>query len=294
MRAPGTVRRTLGEAVIDAAEGTVGVQGSIVHLGRSREFEGDVVALEPVMGDSTLLTVRVPFPAVAETRPGRFFDLLCRPDGSYDPLLRRPYSVFGSDPAKGLLTFLVRPFGRGSQWLTRRRLGDPLELLGPLGNSYTLDPKGRNLVMVAGGVGVAPLVLLAHEAVASGRNVAFLLGATDASGLLAAAYLPSAVEYVVATDDGSKGHRGFVTDLVADYVRWADQVFACGPEPMYRSLRNALLPLRIGKRPRVQVSMEREMACGLGACLGCVVETRRGMQTSCVQGPVFDMDDILW
>ena len=129
---------------------------------------------------------------------------------------------------------------------------------------------------------------------ASGRNVVFLLGAADASGLLAAGHLPSAVEYVVATDDGSKGHRGFVTDLVPDYVRWADQVFACGPEPMYRSLRNGLLPLRIGNRPRVQVSMEREMACGLGACLGCVVETKRGMRTSCVEGPVFDMDDVRW
>lgn len=284
----------VGEAVIDAAPVSAEAYQAIVHMGRSREIEGEIVALEPVMGDSMLLTVRVPPAAVVETRPGRFFDILCRYDGSYDPLLRRPYSAFGMDQGQGLLTFLVRPFGRGSQWLARRRIGDELELLGPLGNSYTLDPGGRNLLMVAGGVGVSPLVLLAHQAVASGRNVAFLLGAADASGLLAAAHLPGAVEYVVATDDGSKGHHGFVTDLVPDYVRWADQVFACGPEPMYRSLRNRLLPLRIGKRPRVQVSMEREMACGLGACLGCVVETKRGMQTSCVQGPVFDMDDILW
>jgi dihydroorotate dehydrogenase electron transfer subunit len=283
-----------GEDIIDAAEAMSGVQGALVHHGRSREIEGDVVALEPAMGDSTLLTVRVPSAVAAEIRPGRFFDILCRPDGSSDPLLRRPYSVFASDPARAELQFLVRPYGRGSAWLARRRRGDVLDLLGPLGNAYTLDPGARHLLMVAGGVGVAPLVLLAREAVASGRNVVFLLGAADASGLLAAGHLPSAVEYVVATDDGSKGHRGFVTDLVPDYVRWADQVFACGPEPMYRSLRNGLLPLRIGNRPRVQVSMEREMACGLGACLGCVVETKRGMRTSCVEGPVFDMDDVRW
>ena len=255
---------------------------------------GEVVALERVMGDAILLTLRVPPPAIAETRPGRFFDILCRSDESYDPLLRRPYSVFSTDQRSGTLTFLVRPFGRGSQWLARRRTGEALDLLGPLGNSYMPDPGARNLLLVAGGVGVSPLVLLAHEAVASGRSVAFLLGAAHATGLLSASHLPAAVEYIVATDDGSKGHRGFVTDLVPDLVRWADQIFACGPEPMYRSLRNAILPHRIGKRPSVQVSMEREMACGLGACLGCVVETRRGMRTSCVQGPVFDMDDILW
>jgi dihydroorotate dehydrogenase electron transfer subunit len=85
-----------------------------------------------------------------------------------------------------------------------------------------------------------------------------------------------------------------VTNLAGEYVRWADQIFACGPEPMYRSLRSVAEPLRINNRPPVQVSMEREMACGLGSCLGCVVETKRGMQTSCVQGPVFDMDDIVW
>ena len=282
------------EAVIDAAQVTVETQQPVVHHGRTREVAGEVVALEPVMGDSTLLTLKVPSSAIAETRPGRFFDILCRSDESYDPLLRRPYSVFASDRSSGTLTFLVRPFGRGSQWLTRRRVGDSLDLLGPLGNAYSPDPGSRNLLMVAGGVGVSPLVVLANEMVASGRSVAFLLGAADATGLLAASHLPAAVEYVVATDDGSKGHRGFVTELVPDLVRWADQIFACGPEAMYRSLRNAVLPLRIGKRPTVQVSMEREMACGLGACLGCVVGTRRGMKTSCVQGPVFDMDDILW
>jgi len=275
-------------------EGTFGDPSPVVHFGRSREIVGKVVALETVMGDSTLLTVGVPTGTAQETRPGRFFDILCRYEEAFDPLLRRPYSAFAADATKGVLTFLVRPYGRGSQWLTRRRVGDPLELLGPLGNTYTVDPNARNLVMVAGGVGVSPLVMLAREAVATGRNVAFLLGAADASGLLAASYLPSAVEYVVATEDGSKGHRGFVTNLVPDYVRWADQIFACGPEPMYRSLRNAVLPMRIGKRPKVQVSVEREMACGLGACLGCVVETRRGMQASCVQGPVFDMDEIVW
>ena len=192
------------------------------------------------------------------------------------------------------MTFLVRPFGRGSAWLATREVGESLDLLGPLGNTYDLSPKVRNALMVAGGVGVAPLVMLADEAIAKGVNVTLLMGSADGAGLLAAAYLPGPVEYVVATDDGSKGYHGRITDLVPDYVRWADQIFACGPEPMYRSLRAAVDRQRLGKHPTVAISMERPMACGLGACLGCVVETRHGMQTSCVQGPVFDLDEVVW
>lgn len=279
--------------------GLVGDEGARLFaaaesIGSSREFAGEVVGFEPVMGDSTLLTVTVPPVVVEASAPGRFVDIRCRYDDAFDPLLRRPYSIYGADPVRSELQFLVRPYGRGSTWLAQRAPGEMLDMLGPLGNRYRIDPNAPRLLMVAGGVGVAPLVMLANEAVASGREVAFLLGAMSEAGLLAAHHLPSAVEYVVATEDGSRGHRGYVTDLVPDYVRWADQVFACGPEPMYRSLRNNVLPHRIGRRPPVQVSMERDMACGLGACLGCVVETRRGMQTSCVRGPVFDMDDIVW
>ena len=261
---------------------------------RAREFESEVRAVEPIMGDAILLTLTVPPGLAATLRPGHFVDVLCRSEGSYDPLLRRPYSVYRSDPARDLIVLLVRPFGRGSAWLVARRPGEVLDVLGPLGNAFEIAPRSTNLLMVAGGVGVAPLVFLADLAVARNLSVTFLMGAATADGLLAASELPSAVEYVVATDDGGQGHRGFVTDLVPQYLRWADQIFACGPEPMFVSLRNAVLPHRIGGKPKVQVSMERTMACGLGACLGCVVETKRGMQTSCVHGPVYDMDEVVW
>jgi dihydroorotate dehydrogenase electron transfer subunit len=112
--------------------------------------------------------------------------------------------------------------------------------------------------------------------------------------LLPSTQLPEEVEYVVATIDGSRGHTGFVTDLVPDYLGWADQVFSCGPEPMFRSLREVVHRNRLGDRPDVQMAVERPMACGIGACLGCVVETRHGMKTACVDGPAFDMDELLW
>lgn len=276
------------------ADGAAGSTARASPAVRSREFTGEVVAVDPIMGDAVLVSVAAPTGVAQNLRSGRFFEISCRYEGSFDPLLRRPYSVYRVDRRRGVLVFLVRPFGRGSAWLSRRQVGDRLDLLGPLGNTYQIAPSSRNLLIVAGGVGVAPMVMLADEAIGRGLNVTFLMGAADAAGLLPAAELPSSVEYVVATDDGSRGHAGFVTDLAGDYVRWADQIFACGPESMYRSLRAAVAPLRLAGRPPVQVSMERDMACGVGACLGCVVETRRGMEPSCVQGPVFDLDDILW
>jgi dihydroorotate dehydrogenase electron transfer subunit len=259
-----------------------------------REFTATITATEPIMGDSSILTLTAPDNMAALVRAGQFVDILCRLDSSSDPLLRRPYSIYEADAANGTMSVLVRPFGRGSAWLCDRKVGSKLDLLGPLGNTFSIAPNSTNLLMVAGGVGAAPLVMLSDEAVSKGLSVTYLMGAADESGLLPASALPGQVEYVVATDDGSRGHVGFVTDLTPNYARWADQVFACGPEPMFRSLRNSLGPHRIGGKPKVQLSVERTMACGLGACLGCVVETKQGMQTSCIQGPVYDMDDLVW
>jgi dihydroorotate dehydrogenase electron transfer subunit len=262
--------------------------------GWSREFRGTITATEPVMGDSTLITFTAPQGLVRSARPGQFVEVLARTKWSTDPLLRRPYSVYAADPNRAELTVLVRPYGRGSGWLVEQSVETTVDVLGPLGNSFTISPKTQNLLMVAGGVGAAPLRMLAAEAIAAGLHVTYLLGAVSSAGLLDANLLPPEVEYVVATNDGSVGHQGFVTDLIPRYLDWADQVFSCGPEPMFRSLRREVLANRFADKPAVQLSVERTMACGVGACLGCVVETRHGMKTSCVEGPVFDMDELVW
>lgn len=259
----------------------------------SREFASEVIGLEPIMGDACLLTVSTPKPVVERLKSGQFFNIVCRSENSSDPLLRRPYSVYRVDRVASTMTFLVRPFGRGSAWLAHRNPGEILNMLGPLGNEFEILPRSRRVIMLAGGVGAAPLVMLSDEAVAKGIDVVFLMGAAEASGLLAASELADGIEYLAATDDGSRGHRGLATDLMADYVPWADQIFACGPEPMYRTLKLVTDPLRRERKPPIQVSVERGMACGLGACLGCVVETTRGMIASCVQGPVFDLDEMI-
>lgn len=261
---------------------------------RAKEFVGTVVATEPRLGDAILLTFSCPAGLAETVRPGRYVQILCRDRHSFDPLLRRAFSLYSASRANETLSVLVRPFGRGTSWLAERRSGDRLDVIGVLGNAFSVSPTATNLLLVAGGVGVAPLVFLAEEAAAQGRSVTLLMGALDEESLLESSVLPNAIEFAVATDDGSRGHHGLVTNLVADYVRWADQVFACGPEPMYRSLKQELDRLRIGGRPSAQVSVDRPIACGVGACLCCIVHTRQGSVVSCVSGPVFDLDDIVW
>jgi dihydroorotate dehydrogenase electron transfer subunit len=263
------------------------------RTGASREFESQVLSVEPIMGDAILLTVSVPSAVLTHLQPGQFFNIVTRFSGSFDPLLRRPYSVYRAHREPPALAFLVRPFGRGSAWLAERLPGERLGMLGPLGNSFTIPSRAQRLLMIGGGVGVAPLVMLSDEAAARNLDVVFVMGAANEAGLLAASELSNGIEYVVATDDGSRGHRGLATEVVGEFVQWADQIFACGPEPMYRTLRAVIEPLRINRKPGVQISVERGMACGLGACLGCVVETTHGMIASCVQGPVFELDEVL-
>src|SRR5215216_2092136 len=263
----------------------------IETTGASREFESQVLSVEPIMGDAVLLTVSAPPVVLSHLRAGQFFNIVTRFSGSYDPLLRRPYSVYRADRDTSALTFLVRPFGRGSAWLAERLPGERLGMLGPLGNSFTIPSRAQRLLMIGGGGGVAPLVMLSDEAAAKNLDVVFVMGAATEAGLLAASELAEQVEYGVATDDGSRGHRGLATEVIGDFVQWADQIYACGPEPMYRTLRTVAEPLRIDRKPSVQISVERGMACGLGACLGCVVETTHGMIASCIQGPVFDLDE---
>jgi dihydroorotate dehydrogenase electron transfer subunit len=261
--------------------------------GASGDFESQVLSVEPIMGDAILLRVSVLPRVLSHLQPGQFFNIVTRFPGSFDPLLRRPYSVYRAHRHTSTLTFLVRPFGRGSAWLAERLPGERLGMLGPLGNSFTIPNRAQRLLMIGGGVGVAPLVMLSDEAVSRNLDVVFVMGAANEAGLLAASELSDRIEYVVATDDGGRGHRGLATEVVGNFVPWADQIYACGPEPMYRTLRAVVDPLRINRRPSVQVSVERGMACGLGACLGCVVETTRGMIASCVKGPVFDLDEVI-
>jgi dihydroorotate dehydrogenase electron transfer subunit len=180
--------------------------------------------------------------------------------------------------------------GRGTAWLSERQPGDELTVFGPLGKGFEVTRGTENLLLVAGGLGVAAVVALADAAVARGGHVTLLQGARTAAKLFPADLLPGDVEMLSATDDGSAGHRGLVTDLLAEHLPWADQVFACGPNAMFRSMANVLRDAR--SRKPVQILMEERMGCGTGVCYGCAVFARRGVRLVCRDGPRFDLKEV--
>ena len=239
--------------------------------------------------------------------------------GDYSGLvLRRPFSINTADPLSGIVTIHLRVVGRGTDWFTHLRPGDRIDMLGPLGRPFEVDPRSRHLLLVAGGLGVSGVRMLADEAIRDGRAVTLLFGAATAREVYPSSLLPDEVEYVVATDDGSLGQRGFVTELVPDYEAWADQAFACGPKAMLAALarlaatrRDRLGVAKLGRkrgsgRPAapgsaaarrkafLQVSMEQNMGCAVGACLGCVILGVDGPVRVCREGPVFAAEEIAW
>jgi dihydroorotate dehydrogenase electron transfer subunit len=220
-------------------------------------------------------------------RPGQFVMVRCG-EGP-DPLLRRPFSIHGTDDPGGV-ALLFETVGKGTAWLAERTPGDPVDLIGPLGNGFRIGPDCREILLVAGGIGIAPLAFLAEAAARMGKRVSLLQGARTASLLCPRHRLPPDAAVVPITDDGSGGRKGVVTGLLAEYAARADQVFACGPPAMYR----AMADLECLKGKPVQLSLEERMACGLGACFGCTVRTRGGPRQVCHDGPVFEMADVFW
>jgi dihydroorotate dehydrogenase electron transfer subunit len=257
------------------------------------------------------------------SRAGQFVHI--RPGDFSGLILRRPFSFNTVDRASGQITIHYRAVGRGTDWFTRLRPGDSVDMLGPLGQPFEVDPRSRHLLLIAGGLGIAGVRMLADDALRAGREVTLLFGAAGATEVYPSSLLPDEVEYVVATDDGSVGHKGYVTELVRDYEGWADQAFACGPAPMLAALarlaagRGSRLGVAsLGPKPKrggrggsskkvepgspaarrrafLQISMEQNMGCAVGACLGCVVMDTRGTpQRVCREGPVFASDELDW
>ncbi len=219
----------------------------------------------------------------AIARPGQFIMVRC----GEDALLRRPLSVHQIDGGK--MALLVAIVGKGSRWLSQRQIGDTIDIFGPLGNGFSINPASKNLLLVAGGIGIAPLYFLAQEALRKEYSVTLLYGTANVQRYP----VSPDIKLVAATEDGTVGHRGLITDLLPDYVDRADQVFACGPIAMYRDMALKKRELKLDGKP-VQVSLEVRMGCGRGICYGCTIKTKLGLKKVCQDGPVFDLDDILW
>jgi dihydroorotate dehydrogenase electron transfer subunit len=305
---------------------------------RRQKIIGRVLANRPLCREHFALDLVVR--NFAPTEPGHFVQLHCRDlltdddpapidwePGQCPPLhdpdllapetmLSRPFSLAGREDLKDgvRLTIIHRVVGTGTTWLSHLSPGDPISVLGPLGNMFTLPPDGGTALLVGGGVGIPPMLYLAQRL--CNRPAIAFCGATTRDLLplqitaesdptepryciaeFAAANIPA----IITTDDGSYGARGYVTQALEKYLNdratdptFHPTIFTCGPEPMMRRVADIALARNIP----CQVAVERAMACGMGTCQSCVirVKTAEGWRyrLSCTDGPVFNASDLLW
>ena len=209
-----------------------------------------------------------------------------------DPLLPRAMSIHrlrqGRDGPEWSILYDV--VGRGTRWLASRQPGDLVYCWGPLGHGYDVRAGAQQLLLVAGGIGVAPLAWLADEAIGREQSVSLVLGGRTAEQIFPPSLLPPQVEVVVMTEDGSLGQRGLATEAFMEHLEWCDQAFACGPNAMFQAMAEATRGHR--RRRPVQVLLEEGMGCGTGICYGCAVETRKGMRLVCKDGPQFELREL--
>ncbi len=263
----------------------VGVDYTLARVLGNEEIEDGFFILSLEVPNSFLLA-----------EPGQF--VMLRTGTESDPLLARPLSIYSVGPLGSVAQcdLLYKVAGRGTAILSRRRPGEFLRVLGPVGREFDLSRVLQKVVLVAGGAGIAPLSFLAAKlAEIEGLELVFYYGARTKKALVGLNRLRNLnIALKICTEDCSCGEGGVVTKKLAKDLRSQDfsgcAVFACGPVPMLKSL---YLLIKSSAMP-VQVSIEERMACGIGACLGCAVKTRSGFQRVCSEGPVFDMNEILW
>jgi dihydroorotate dehydrogenase electron transfer subunit len=261
-----------------------------------------------VMPDIHLMWIEAPDIAYS-VLPGQFITVGCG-----DFTLRRPFSIHQVSSREIALLFKIA--GKGSLWLSQRHTGDRIDILGPLGRGYSIEPGTKKLLLVAGGIGIAPLVFLMQYA-SSQHQITLIHGVSTAAQLYPffsegkkrsrLSPLPNGVQFVPITEDGSMGEKGLATDILPDFLDRGGRVYACGPADMYKAMASMLNPPPLKgegkaederqinlKLRKCQVSLEVRMGCGFGACYSCTINTKKGLKQVCRDGPVFELEDIIW
>ena len=225
---------------------------------------------------------------LGDIRAGQFVEV--RVDGSTNTFLRRPISVNYVDKERNELHLLIHVVGKGTGRLYRLQQGEHLNVLYPLGNGFTAGKAGEKVLLVGGGVGIAPLLEYGRQLKEAGATPIFLLGGKSRENLLLIDKFESLGEVFVTTEDGTMGEQGFVTRHSLLSQPAFDRISVCGPKPMMMAVARYAKANNI----RCEVSLENMMACGLGACLCCVEKTVKGNVCVCKEGPVFDVEQLNW
>ena len=250
-----------------------------------------------------IFLIKLSAPSVTqEALPGQFIHIKCSKDNY--PLLRRPLSIHRIDKEKGEISILFQVIGEGTKLLAQKEVRDNLDILGPIGNGFNIYPESKKIIIIGGGIGVAPLLALCEESIKKGKEVRVLIGALKKELVIGEEnFRKLGAKVDVATNDGSYKYKGLVTDLLERIIKegWlADQIFACGPKLKLKKVVEVSLEAHID----CQVSLEERMACGIGACLGCVckIKTKDKKEDKvkyeykrvCVDGPVFRGSEVVW
>lgn len=224
-----------------------------------------------------------------EARPGQFVNLYCQ-DGSR--MLPRPISICQIDREEGLLRLVFRVVGEGTREFAGLGAGEHIALAGPLGNGFTIE--GERAVLLGGGIGIPPMLELARELSGQGKEVCAVLGYRSGPTFLAEEFAPYG-RVVIATEDGSSGTKGNVIDALRENGIVGDILYACGPTPMLRGVKQYAGENGL----RAQISLEERMACGIGACLACVCQSKEvdphthvHNKRICKDGPVFEAGEV--
>lgn len=234
--------------------------------------------------------------AACHSQPGQFFNLLCPVEGEHKPFFRRPMSTYKADPLSGQVEFLYKVTGKGTFGLETLRASQPLEILGPLGKGFDLDPAWRHMTIVARGVGLATLAPLAEAAHALGIRLTAVLSARSEKSLLSRERFASlgAQVRVVLDEDGSSAPEPLerlLREIIAE--EGSNALFTCGSKRLTRLLKRLCSELGLAG----QVALEQQMVCGLGMCQCCVdvfeVEGLRVSKRVCLEGPVFDLAEVV-
>ena len=239
---------------------------------------------------SGIMSLRLSAPDAAETaRPGQFVSLYCS-DGT--KLLPRPISIYETDRTGGTLHLVYRIAGGGTKEFSGLSAGSTIDMLGPLGQGYQVI--GKRHLLIGGGIGIPPLLALC-QSIPAGNQITAVLGYRDSAAFLSEAFRKAGASVLFASDDGSLGVKGTVMDVLKDTGLSADMIYACGPIPMLAAVKAWAEQEDI----RAQLSLEERMACGIGACLGCVVKSTHTDAHSmvrnkrvCKDGPVFFAEEI--
>jgi dihydroorotate dehydrogenase electron transfer subunit len=257
----------------------------------SRYFKAAIQENRPVHAVHNLLTLNVP-DSMPEPRPGQFF--MIEVNKGTDPLLKRAFSLFRKTDQGLQIQILYRIKGKGTEFLKEMKEGSLIEVLGPLGTCYPLLSGDAIPLVVAGGIGIASVFSFVEQS--AGRAIVFYGARTSNDLLMHDELRKFAKEIWVSTDDGSEGQKGTAADALQHFLSHYSlpithhRIYACGPHLLLKKIAEIAKEYNIP----TYISMEEHMACGIGACLGCVVKTRDGYTRVCKEGPVFEAKEIVW